>query len=212
MAYSYGIIRVNPMLRIKIVGKENMNKKTPYMMCSNHRGMLDIPLLNTLNLNMRWVAKRELYKMPFIGLVIKMRDDIAIDRGDTSSAKMMFRRCKFEVARGISVAIFPEGTRSEDGKMHEFKDGAFIAAKMSGAPILPVVTYGTWEMGNIKKSGKKLPITLLVSILPEISAEKVKSTPTKELTKYVYEIMLQEHKKIAPDVYKEDKNSKLNVR
>ncbi|MEG2317576.1 MAG: 1-acyl-sn-glycerol-3-phosphate acyltransferase, partial [Rikenellaceae bacterium] len=79
MLYSKGIILINPLWRIKIIGKENMRKGVAYVVCINHRQMLDIPLINTLNINMRWVSKRDVYKLPFIGAVLRMRDDIAID-------------------------------------------------------------------------------------------------------------------------------------
>ncbi|MEG2121353.1 MAG: lysophospholipid acyltransferase family protein, partial [Rikenellaceae bacterium] len=202
MLYSKGIILINPLWRIKIIGKENMRKGVAYVVCINHRQMLDIPLINTLNINMRWVSKRDVYKLPFIGAVLRMRDDIAIDRGGVASTKMMFRRCKDEIARGVSIGIFPEGTRSKTGRLEEFKDGGFLTSKQSNTPILPIVTTGTWEAERVGKYKLKYPLTFLISILPEITTEEVAKLSTKELSKKVHEIMLEEHIRISPDVYK----------
>lgn len=200
--YSRGIILINPFWRIKVTGRENVRKGVAYVMCINHRQMLDIPLINTLNINMRWVSKRDVYKLPFIGAVLRMRNDIAIDRGDVASTKMMLRRCKDELAQGVCIGIFPEGTRSKTGRLEEFKDGGFLTSKQSNAPILPIVTTGTWEAERMSKYGLKLPHTFLVSILPEIPSEEVAKLSTKELSKKVHDIMLEEHKRISPGVYK----------
>lgn len=200
--YSSTIILVNPFWRIKVTGRENVRKGVAYVMCINHRHMLDIPLINSLNINMRWVSKRDVYKLPFIGPVLRMRNDIAIDRGDVSSTKKMLRRCKEELAQGVSIGVFPEGTRSKTGRMEAFKEGAFMAAKMTNAPVLPIVITGTWECERLKKYGLKLPHTFRVSILPEIPSEEVAKLSTKELSNKVHEIMLAEHKRISPDVYK----------
>ena len=205
MFYSRGILGVCPFWQIKVIGKKNLHKKRPYVMCINHQSMLDIPLITVMNINFRWVAKREVYNIPMIGQVLRMRDDIAIDRGGAASTKMMLRRAKAEIARGVSIAVFPEGTRSKDGKIHEFKEGAFLIAKMSKAPILPIVTYGTSEVSRLSKYkyGMKIPFTFIISILPEIPAEEVAATPVKELAKKVHDIMLAEHMRIAPQNYEE---------
>ena len=104
--YSRGIILACPFWKIKVSGKENLPKDKPFVMCTNHRSMIDIPLINTLNINFRWVAKREVLKIPIFFFFLYMRGDITIDRGGTASTKKMFRQCKKEIAQGVSISVF----------------------------------------------------------------------------------------------------------
>jgi 1-acyl-sn-glycerol-3-phosphate acyltransferase len=114
-----------------------------YVVVANHESHADPFLLSHLPWDMRWVAKAELFRIPVVGLMLKLSGDLPIRRGDAASAREMLDAAKATLARGLSVMMFPEGTRSEDGTLGRFKDGAFRLAIEAQAPLLPVVVQGT---------------------------------------------------------------------
>jgi 1-acyl-sn-glycerol-3-phosphate acyltransferase len=95
---------------------------------------------------MRWVAKQELFKPPVSGWAMRWGGDIPLRRGERESVTEMMTECERALAAGIPVMMFPEGTRSKDGTLLPFKDGAFALAIRAGVPILPVAIAGTREM------------------------------------------------------------------
>lgn len=179
---SHMIVRICPLWSVSISGREHVDRSKSYVIVANHQSMLDIPLMANMPLNFKWVSKREVYKIPFFGWVLWLRDDIGIERGGLSSTKKMLRSAKKFISNGISLVIYPEGTRSKTGKMGAFKEGAFIVAKTTGAPILPVVIDGTWIVGNWKGFGLKMPTKLRMTILEPIPAEDVKKMDLKSLS------------------------------
>jgi 1-acyl-sn-glycerol-3-phosphate acyltransferase len=130
-----------PPWRLRIEGR--FPGKGPFVVVANHQSMLDILLLSHLPREMKWVAKEELFKIPWIGWMLRMTGDIAVRRGDAESGGEALARAKGYLARGMSVVMFPEGTRSTKGKMLPFKSGAFRLAIEAGVPVLPVAVSGT---------------------------------------------------------------------
>jgi 1-acyl-sn-glycerol-3-phosphate acyltransferase len=125
----------------------------PYVVVANHASLADPFLLSYLPFDMRFVAKRELFRVPLVGWLLGLAGDIALDRKDKASAQRMSASCAQTLARGLSVMIFPEGTRSHDGALGPFRDGAFRIAIDSHAPILPVALHGT--AGCVGKDGPR---------------------------------------------------------
>ncbi|HEX9052639.1 MAG TPA: lysophospholipid acyltransferase family protein [Anaeromyxobacter sp.] len=115
----------------------------PFVVVANHQSMLDILLLSRMPREMKWVAKEELFKIPWVGTMLRMSGDIAIRRGDAESGGEALGRAKAYLQRGMSVMIFPEGTRSRTGALLPFKSGAFRLALDAGVPVLPVAVHGT---------------------------------------------------------------------
>ena len=176
----------------KISGLENVDKNKPYVIVINHSSMVDIISLYFVPLNFRWVSKQEVFRMPYIGPMLWMHGDIAIKRGRaTESMKKVVNDGKMWLGRGVSVAIFPEGTRSKDGEIQRFKGGAFALAKEAGVEILPVVLDGTTKIFKPKSFWFNWKHTLTVKVLPPISAEKVAATDTSEMAKEVQELMTE---------------------
>lgn len=173
--WGWGICHLGSGWRIRVRGREyvrNKHRGEGYVVVANHQHLLDIPVIySVIPFNMKWVSKREIYRMPFVGLVLRMNGDVAIDRGGTASTKRMVSRCGQYLHRGVSVAIFPEGTRNKTGRMGVFKEGAMRVALEAGCGILPVVIDGT---GDAFKEGKlRAPHRFRVQILPPISARQV---------------------------------------
>ena len=152
--------------------------------------MADIISLYFLPLNFRWVSKEEVFRIPYIGPLLIAHGDIPIQRGRASEAMAkVVNDGKMWISRGASIAIFPEGTRSKDGEIHRFKQGAFALAKEAGVEILPVVMDGTRNIFKPKSYWFNWKHRLTVKVLPPISAERVAVTEPADMAKEVQEMM-----------------------
>ncbi|ACL05579.1 1-acyl-sn-glycerol-3-phosphate acyltransferase [Desulfatibacillum aliphaticivorans] len=137
---------VTPM-RVKILGRENIDPKQSYVICANHQSQYDIFVLyGQLGIDFKWVMKAELRSVPFLGAACARLGHIFIDRSDTEKALASINAAKEKIVNGTSVLFFPEGTRSRDGKLLRFKKGAFTFALDLGLPILPVTIVGTKDI------------------------------------------------------------------
>jgi 1-acyl-sn-glycerol-3-phosphate acyltransferase len=132
-----------PVWKIKIEGREKAIRGTTYVIISNHQSLLDILLINCLRYRFKWISKIENKKVPILGWYLKMADYITVDRGDKESKEQMLVEAYNYLKKGISIMIFPEGTRSFDMEIGFFKRGAFQLAITTGVPILPVLIDGT---------------------------------------------------------------------
>lgn len=175
--------------RQKVEGLEHVDRNKRYVIVLNHNTVIDIPTLYYIPLNFRWVSKREVFRVPFFGQYLVLHGDICIDRGRAAEAlEQMVREGRKWIARGASIAVFPEGTRSKDGEIHRFKAGAFTLAREAGVEILPVVMDGTRTL--IKKNllfnwGNRITIR----VLPPVSAERVAAAEPHELMTEVHDAM-----------------------
>ena len=115
------------------------------MVVSNHESNADPFLVSFLPWEMKWLGKASLFRIPVVGWMMRMAGDIPVERGDSDSAKEAMAACERWLARGMPVMLFPEGTRSKDGQLLPFKDGAFRLAIETGADVLPVAVAGTRE-------------------------------------------------------------------
>lgn len=177
--------------RRRIEGLENVERGGKYVIVLNHNSMADIISLYFVPLNFRWVSKREVFRIPFIGGFLLLHGDIAIERGKgAESMHKVIADGKKWLARGVSIAMFPEGTRSKDGEIHRFKQGAFVLAKEAGVAILPVVLDGTTSVLKKNKLFNWHNV-LTVKVLPPIPAEDVATTDTGVLAERVREQMVE---------------------
>ena len=114
-----------------------------YVVVSNHQSLADIPVLCHLPWEMKWLAKAELFRLPIVGWMMRLAADIPVDRGRRAKAAEALRRAARTLESGCSIMVFPEGTRSRDGGVGPFTDGAFHLAVRTGVPILPVAVDGS---------------------------------------------------------------------
>lgn len=174
-----------------VIGLEHIDPKQSYVIVINHTSMMDIMSIYPIPLVFKWVSKREVYKIPMVGRLLYMHGDIVINRASTKEAMQLVHTRGMEwLKKGASVSIFPEGTRSKDGEIHNFKAGAFILAKEAEVPILPIVLDGTNRM--IRKGifmNWKNRIT--IKVLPPVSKEEVVERPIKEVMTEVRESMVE---------------------
>ncbi len=130
-----------PPWRLRVAGR--WPEGGPYVVVANHQSMLDILLLSRLPREMKWIAKASLFRVPWVGWMFTLAGDIPVRRGDAESGSGALRRARVYLDRGMSVMIFPEGTRSRTGALQPFKSGAFRLALEARVPVLPVAVSGT---------------------------------------------------------------------
>lgn len=119
-------------------------KITGNVVCvSNHESNADPFLISFLPWEMKWMAKKSLFKVPFVGWSMRLAGDIGVERGKEGEAKRTAEICAQWLRKGMPVMFFPEGTRSKDGNLLPFKDGAFRLAIEEQADVLPLAVSGT---------------------------------------------------------------------
>ena len=132
---------------ISVSGLSNIEPDTSYVYMANHQSNFDIPaLLGYLPVQFRWLAKAELFKIPVFGRAMRGAGYVKIDRFNQESAFESINEAAEKMKNGVSIMIFPEGTRSKDGSIKPFKKGGFVMAIDSGVPIVPVILRGTWSI------------------------------------------------------------------
>ena len=132
---------------VTVTGTENLDFKKPYILAANHQSQFDIfALQGFLGIDFRWLAKKELFQVPIWGPAMRRAGYIPIDRSRGRQALKSISEAAQKIAAGTSVVIFPEGTRTKDGKMQDFKAGAMVLAIKSGVDIVPVAIKGTYEI------------------------------------------------------------------
>ena len=189
-ALVYMFVMVPPMWKRRVEGLEHIEKDKPYVIVINHQSMVDIMMLYLVPMTFRWVSKREVYRIPFIGRFLLLHGDITIDRKQGSKAmRKVMEKGQMWLGRGVSVSMFPEGTRSKDGEIHRFKAGAFALAKEAGVGILPVVMDGSSTMfkPSMMVNWRN---EFVIRVLPPVTAEEVAQTDQSELMEQVRERMV----------------------
>ena len=181
-----------PGWRIKIEGRENIVRDRTYVVTSNHQSLLDILVLFNLFFHFKFVSKIEIFKVPLIGWNMYLNRYIRLRRGDRKSIEQMMADAETALAEGSSILMFPEGTRSSDGKVKQFKSGAFILAQKMQVPILPIVISGTnsaLPKYSLKFHGSH---DIRIRVLKEIPYDHFSHMITDELSDMVREIIIAE--------------------
>jgi len=137
------ITYVNPFWDITVDGDFPEDPRNPYVCVSNHLSQGDPPIIARVPWEMKWVAKIELFRTPIAGQLLRLSGDIPVDRHDKDSRATVLGRARHYLDHRCSVMFFPEGTRSRDGRVHRFADGAFRLAIKAGVPVLPIAIDGT---------------------------------------------------------------------
>ena len=134
---------LNPMWKFRTTGRKVTDPRHPYVMVSNHESFVDMLLISHLPFEMKWLSKESILKIPAVGWLMKMAGDIRLVRGNKDSIVAAMAECGRVLDNNVSVMLFPEGTRTRDGSLGPFKDGAFRLAIEHQVPILPMVVDGT---------------------------------------------------------------------
>jgi 1-acyl-sn-glycerol-3-phosphate acyltransferase len=194
--WGHSYIWLNPYWSLKMTGRENIRRGKTYVIISNHQSMVDILVLYGLFRHYKWVSKKENFKIPIIGWLMRMNRYIEINRGNTGSYLKMMKKIRNTLRSGNSVLMFPEGTRHPAGGIGPFRDGAFRMALENQAGLIPVILNGTANTiprGKLILTGKQ---RLIAKILPEIPFESFRGKTPGELMNEVREMMIKELKEL----------------
>ncbi|HTO06481.1 MAG TPA: lysophospholipid acyltransferase family protein [Myxococcota bacterium] len=184
---------LNPAWPVTVEGREQVADGVAYVMTSNHQSLVDILVLFRLFRHFKWVSKIENFRVPLIGWNMRLNRYIPLVRGQRESVVAMMAMCEQTLAQGSSVMIFPEGTRSADGRLKAFKTGAFELALRTKAPILPIALDGTAralpKRGYLLQGRHPIRVRLLAPLdpatygseTPESLAERVRQIIAREL-------------------------------
>jgi len=167
------ITRVNPAWHLQISGETISDPRRPYVVVCNHQSMADIPLISNLPWEMKWLAKVELFKIPILGWMMRLAGDICVERKNPRSGALALIKAQHVLEQKCSVMIFPEGTRTLDGRVRPFTDGAFHLAIKAQIPILPLVIEGSYHCipKNTWKFGQ--PAAIFLKVLPPIETSSL---------------------------------------
>ena len=176
------------LLGIKVEGKEKLKSTQSYVFLANHQGYFDIFLTyGYLGHNFKWMMKEYLRKIPFVGLACSMSNQIFVD--DTRSGiQKAVKKSRETLQGGMSMVIFPEGTRTYDGEMGEFKRGAFMLSNEIELPIVPMTINGSFKVFN-RKAKSVSQGTLSLYIHDPIDADVYQKIPTKKFMQQTWDII-----------------------
>jgi 1-acyl-sn-glycerol-3-phosphate acyltransferase len=164
-------VLANPLWSTSIHGRERLPWKGAAVLVANHLSLLDILVVYGIFRPFKWVSKAEIFRVPFVGWNLWLNDYVAVKRGDRESIREMMDRCRAHLARGSPVMLFPEGTRSRDGRLGSFKDGAFRLAIEAGCPVIPLVVSGTGDAlpkhGLVLRQRMRARVEVLAPLRPE---------------------------------------------
>lgn len=143
--WSRSVIRLL-LLPIKVTGRENVDPKQSYVFVANHQSFLDVfAVYGWLPNNFKWLMKKEIRRVPFVGTACAVAGHIFVDRTNPRAALQSMEKVKKELVDGISTVIFPEGTRTKTGEIGRFKQGAFKIAMDMELPVVPITLNGFYK-------------------------------------------------------------------
>ncbi|MEP6715159.1 MAG: lysophospholipid acyltransferase family protein [Terriglobia bacterium] len=182
---------VNPW-QIEFSGTEHLTPGEAYVIVSNHQSLADIPVISHLRLDMKYLAKAELFRFPVLGWMLRMAGDVSVDRSDRRKGAKAMLQCARYLRKRCSVMFFPEGTRSRDGSVLPFNEGPFQLAIRERVRVLPIVVEGsgsalprnTWLFGGTQN--------IQLRILKAVSVEGWDLKRTTELRDVVRQTIVDE--------------------
>lgn len=160
-----------PGCRIVVEGREKIDPKTTCVLVANHQSLTDVMALGALALPFKWVSKKENFRIPCIGWNASLNQYISVDRGNVRCVRQTMAECRDWLKRGVSLMMFPEGTRSKTGEMQPFHIGSFKLAEESGCPVVPIVVDGTFPIYRGWKV-KPFPGTITIRVLDPVTVEE----------------------------------------
>lgn len=142
------------LVKVTIKGREHIDSKTSYVFVANHQGAYDIfSIYGYLGHNFKWMMKKSLEKIPFVGYACRRAGQIFVDNSSPAAVRQTMADAHDRLQGGLSLVVFPEGTRAHNGKIRNFKKGAYQLAVEFNLPVVPITISGSYE---IMPKGSKL--------------------------------------------------------
>ena len=183
------MIRLNPLWSVDIQGLENIPGEKTRIFVSNHASMADILISYEIKKQFKWIAKKSLFKIPFLGGTMRFTKHISLRRNDLGSIREINRKMKDFLDQGMSLFIFPEGTRSRTGNIQPFKNGAFKLAIEKKISIVPIAILGSFFAFPTDTWIFNRKVQMTVKVFPEIDASKFEMRDHVKLKDMVYELI-----------------------
>ncbi len=178
--------------KVEVEGIENIPEK-PFLVVANHQSLMDIPLILAYVTRGGFIAKKELEKVPGISWFIKYMGGVFIDRGNVRQTAREIKKVIKNIKNGTCYIVFPEGTRTDDGSVREFKKGSLLLAMKTGVKVLPVAIWGTMYLipkRSLLFNPGKVYMKILSPIDPKefTNEEELIKTVRNEIVKAVEEL------------------------
>ena len=166
--WGQSIFLLMPTWRLRVKGRERIDPRRRYLLVSNHQSLFDIMAVYGVRRQFKWMAKDSLFRVPFLGWAMSAAKYIRLVRGVKESIRESAKQTKGWLNQGMSVLIFPEGTRSGGAEMLPFKNGAFKLAIELRVPIVPIAIDGSWKL--LSRGGWRIQPTarVRVGVLPPV--------------------------------------------
>jgi len=195
--WARSIIAVTPVWKMRAEGLQTIDQKKTYLIVCNHQSMLDILIVAAkLPVLFKFLAKKELFDIPFLGWHMKLAKYIPVDRSNRTSRHQALIDLSAWLSKGASVLFFPEGTRSIDGEIHEFRPAAFKLAREAGVEVLPVVVDGTGDALPKHSWLLKKHVEFRLSVLPSVPMKDVTDDEIEVVQERVRDAMIQKLKEL----------------
>lgn len=134
-------------VKVDVRGRSNIDTSTSYVFVANHQGAYDIfSIYGYLHHDFRWMMKQSLRRIPLVGFSCAVSGQIFVDNSTPSAIRRTMQKAERQLSEGRSVVVFPEGSRTPDGKLHAFKRGAYTLAVEFGLPVVPVTIDGAYRV------------------------------------------------------------------
>jgi 1-acyl-sn-glycerol-3-phosphate acyltransferase len=200
--------QIHPFWRMRVEGRSKLPWKGPAVLVANHQSLGDVLVFFGLYRPFKWVSKASVFRLPFLGWNMWLNGYVGLVRGNKESIAKMMAECKAWLDRGVPVLMFPEGTRSENGDILPFKDGAFRLAIEQGCPLIPIVAVGTGA--TLPKHGFTVTLrsSCLVRVLDPIDPRPF-GADIERFRDHVRAVMIEEKVRMEADRAAQVEGSRL---
>lgn len=161
-------LAISPIWKVRITGREHLNRKKAHVVIMNHQSLIDVLIAFRLFYPVKMIGKKVLAWVPIVGWNLFLSGHLMVDRTNTKSQFAAIRKLEALLLAGNSILVFPEGTRTKDGELGEFKKGAFKSAVSTGTALLPVVIDGPYQLLPKKSLIAPCRRDININILPPI--------------------------------------------